>query len=128
MPENTTYETIHLYIKGDADLISSLIEAALQQELQVTRPIGMRGEPILTTVIATLGSAGVFTTLIQIITRLLQHNKDKELIIERKGAKIALKGHSLPEEKEIISCLAPELLQAINKPHERVQKNMPDSK
>ena len=92
MLENTD----QLYIKGDPDLISSLIEAASQQKVQITRPIALRGDATLTTVIATLGSAGVFTAFIQIITKLLHHNKDRELVIERKGAKIALKGHSLP--------------------------------
>ena len=111
--------TVQLYIKGDPDLISSLAETASQQTFQITRPISLRGDPTLVTAIATLGSAGAFTAFIQVIKPLLFPNKDRELVLERKGARIVLKGHSLTEEKEIIGSLAPELLQANIRPNRK---------
>lgn len=110
MLKNRECEVIHIYIQGEDNLISSLIDASSNMQFKITRPVSLRDDTNLTTVIATLGSAGVFTAFFQILTRLLQNNKDRELLIERKGAKIVLKGHSLPEEKELISYIAPELL------------------
>jgi hypothetical protein len=65
-----------------------------------------------TEVIIGLGSAGVFTALYQTISSYLTRNQNRELTLEKGNIKITIKGHSLPEETELLKKLAPELLPA----------------
>jgi len=69
-----------------------------------------RGIPAnLSQILVSLGSAGAFTALYQVISKFLEKNKDRELTIERKGIKVVIKGHGLPEEYILLEMLAPEL-------------------
>jgi hypothetical protein len=56
-------------------------------------------------VIVVLGSASVFSTFYQILKAYLSRNKNRELIVETEKGKIAVKGHTLPEEKELLGVL-----------------------
>jgi hypothetical protein len=69
----------------------------------------MRGAPSMDVVVA-LSSAGVFTALYQVICKVLERNKDREVTIERKGVRVTLKGCSIPHVKELLAQVAPELL------------------
>jgi Effector Associated Constant Component 1 len=60
--------------------------------------------------IVALGSAGVFTALIQTINKFLERNKGREITVEREGKKITIKAHGLREEREILQELFPELV------------------
>ena len=62
--------------------------------------------------IVALGSAGVFTAVLQTIQQFLYKNKEREITLEREGkkvTKISIKGHGLSEEKELLKELLPEL-------------------
>lgn len=63
-----------------------------------------------TEVIVALGSAGVFSALYQSISSYLMRNQNRELTLEKGKVKITIKGHSLPEEMELLKEIAPELL------------------
>lgn len=64
----------------------------------------------LNDLLVTLGSAGAFTALYQIISMILQRHKERELTFERGETKITIKGHNLPEERELLKQLFPENL------------------
>jgi hypothetical protein len=63
-----------------------------------------------TEVIVALGSAGVFTALYQTITSYLARNKDREITLQKGKTKITIKGHSVPDEIELMQLMAPELV------------------
>jgi hypothetical protein len=44
-----------------------------------------------------------------VICKILEKNKDKELVVVHKDKQVTIKGHSVPEEKELIKQIAPEL-------------------
>jgi len=69
-----------------------------------------RGIPHVGEIIVAIGSAGAFQALYQVICKVLEKNKDREIIVVRKDKQITIKGHSLPEEKDIIRQIAPELI------------------
>ena len=62
-----------------------------------------------TEIVIALGSAGAFTALYQILCKFLERNKDRVLTLERNDVKLILKGHSMPEEKDPLDQLVPEL-------------------
>ncbi len=64
-------------------------------------------------IIVALGSAGVFTAVYKAISSFLSRNRDRELTLERGEVKITIKGHSLPEEMDLLKKIAPELLPPI---------------
>ncbi len=67
-------------------------------------------EATITQVAIALGSAGVFSTLYQAIGSYISRNQSREITLEKGKTKITIKGHSLPEEQELLKKLAPELL------------------
>lgn len=69
-------------------------------------------------IIVALGSAGIFTAVYQAIASYLTRNQARELTLTKGKVTITIKGHSLPEESELLKQLAPELL-----PQETKEKN-----
>lgn len=70
-------------------------------------PSGMPTEVI----ISVSGAAGVIASeLIRVFRSFLTRDENRELTIEREGKKLTLKGHSLPEERELLAELFPEAL------------------
>ncbi|SRR5258708_9078624 len=59
-------------------------------------------------IIIALGSAGAFSTVYQVVSMYLTRSKDRELTLERKDIKITIKGHRLPEERELAQLLLDE--------------------
>jgi hypothetical protein len=106
----------------DPQLLVEAEAAACSAGLEPKHPARFRDIPASLDILVALGSAGAFTALYQVIASLLAKNKDRELTIERKGLKLTLKGHSLPEEKALLLQLAPEL---VEKP-EKVKTKKPD--
>jgi hypothetical protein len=64
-----------------------------------------RGGLPITEVVIALSSAGAFTAIYQIICKFLERHKDREITLERGKVKVTVKGHSLPEEKELLDAL-----------------------
>ena len=60
--------------------------------------------------IIALGSAGVFSAVYQAISSYLTRNQNREITLTKGKTTITIKGHSLPDEKELLKTLAPELL------------------
>jgi len=73
-----------------------------------------RGAIAFVDIVVALGSAGAFTALYQIICKLMEKDKDRELTIESDKKKVTLKGFKLPEAKELLKMLAPEVLAGSN--------------
>ena len=61
-------------------------------------------------IIVTLGSAGAFTALYKVLSKLLNTNKSRQITIQHKESSISITGHSIMEEKELIKLIAPHLL------------------
>ena len=81
-------------------------------ELSVTRPstsARMRsfGIPFEQIMIA-LGSAGAFTALCRLLSKYLERYRDREVIVEKDGTKISLKGLPEPEVKNLLIKLLPD--------------------
>lgn len=98
-----------LHFKKDASFVAEAMKAFQDAQIEVQKPPGMRGAPTMDIIIA-LGSAGAFTALYQVINKLLDKNKGRTVKIERGKTKVSLTGYSLPEVKELMEQLAPELL------------------
>ena len=111
--------TLTLSVTGDHQLISELDEALTTAGLAPRSPARMRTLPGAAEIIVALGSAGAFTALYQIISKLLERHKDREIKIERAGCSISLKAHGFTEEKELLKLLAPELLPTHSSPNEK---------
>ncbi len=64
--------------------------------------------------IVSLGSAGVFTAVVQTLHKYLEKNSGREITIERDGQKktikVSIKGHNKHEEEELLKDLFPELV------------------
>ena len=69
--------------------------------------------------IVSLGSAGVFTAVVQTLQKYLEKNSGREITIERDGQKktmkVSIKGHNKREEEELLRELFPELTKKKNK-------------
>ena len=63
----------------------------------------------LPSIFLAFGSAGAFTALYQVISKYLERHKEREISLERGGVKITIRAHSLPEERELLGKLFPEL-------------------
>lgn len=102
--------SLRIQISDDPVLASEAAQAIKEAgiEIQPETP-RVRGIPAAIEIVVALGSAGAFTALYKVICRLLEKNKYREVTIEGKRMKICLKGHSLPEERELLEKLAPEL-------------------
>lgn len=78
--------------------------------------------------IVTLGSAGVFTALFQVLSKFLEKHKDREITITREGREITIKGHSFQEERKLLHELIPELIVAEqNKQANKLSKKKKDN-
>jgi hypothetical protein len=60
----------------------------------------------ISSMLVALGSAGAFTALYRVIASYIGRNKERELVLEINGNKLSVKGHSLPEEKELLTLFA----------------------
>lgn len=65
---------------------------------------------ILITIVASGAVGSALTTLYNALNSYLSKDNSRELTLEREGKRITIKGHSLPEEKELIRELFPEAL------------------
>ena len=102
--------SLRIQIKDDPVLASEAAQAIKEAGIEIQpRTPRVRGIPVAIEIVVALGSAGAFTVLYQVICRLLEKNKERELTVERKGMKIRLIGHSLLEEREFLEKLVPEL-------------------
>ncbi len=63
------------------------------------------GWSIASDVIVALGSAGVFSALYQALKAYLSRSDNRQLVVETEKAKIEIKGHTLPEEAELLEIL-----------------------
>jgi hypothetical protein len=70
-----------------------------------------RGLPVPFEVVVAVGSAGAFTALYQVICKVLEKDKDRELTLEYGKKKIIIKGHSIRKGKEILNNLFPEFIE-----------------
>jgi hypothetical protein len=61
-------------------------------------------------VIIALGSAGVFTAVYETIKSYLERNQSRELTLAKGEVSVTIKGHTMPQERELLKLLAPELL------------------
>ncbi len=98
-----------LHFGRDVSFAAEAIQALQDARIEVRKSPRMRSVSPMDIIVA-LGSAGAFTALYQVIYKLLEKNKDRAVTIERGKTKISLKGYSLPEMKELLEQLAPELL------------------
>lgn len=74
-------------------------------------------------IIVALGSAGIFSAVYQAIASYLTRNQSRELTLTKGKVTITIKGHSLPEETELLSKLAPELLPQDTKKSKKAQSH-----
>lgn len=108
-------QNLHIQVLNDDELSAELrtellLETMKSKEIRIISetPID-RNVPIPFEVIIALGSAGAFTALYQIICKVIGKNEAREVVIEKDGVKISIKGHSLPEQKELLDKLLPQL-------------------
>lgn len=100
---------LRIGIENDETMAVEVERAIDEAGTEVRRSLRTRGG-FPTEIVVALGSAGAFTALYQIISNILEKDKNRELTIERDGNKITLKGHTLPEEKQLLRELAPDLI------------------
>ena len=98
-----------LHFGKDVSFEAEATQALQDAGLEVHELPRMRGVSPMDVIVA-LGSAGAFTALYQVICKLIEKNKDRAVTIERGKTKISINGYSLPEMKELLEQLAPELL------------------
>ena len=98
-----TSESDPAFLEDVANAIKE-VGIEIQDEARVR---DLLGGPLPVDIVVALSSAGVFTTLYQVLAKLLDRNQGREVCIESKYGKIILKNHSLAEEKEFIERLAP---------------------
>jgi hypothetical protein len=75
------------------------------------KPVGHMIPGALEIVVA-LGSAGAFTTFYNVLSKLLNANKNREITIQFNGFSLSIKGHSVPEEEALLKQIAPQLADA----------------
>jgi hypothetical protein len=100
---------LQLRLEGDASFAAEAVRALRSAHIETHMTPRMRGvSPI--EVIVTLGSAGAFTAVYKVISKLLDRNKDREVTMKRGEMEVCVKGYNLPETNELLDRLAPELL------------------
>jgi len=104
------YSPLRIHVGDDAKLSNEIRQGINLAGLDLN-PRGVRIRiPISPNeIVVALGSAGAFTALYKIICKVLEKDKDREIRIEREGVSIQIRGHSIPNEKELLKQLAPEL-------------------
>jgi hypothetical protein len=113
-----------------ADLLAITVDNEVQSEeivseleragLSVQRgAIRTRGAAAAIDVLVALGSAGVLTIVYQCLTVWCARHEDRELTLEFKGRKITMKGHSPPEQMDVLRQLAPEFLESASEGSQR---------
>ena len=74
-------------------------------------PVGRtRAWGISSEILVALASGGAFATVYQVICKYIGRHEWRELVLEKGGTKITIKGHSLPEERALMRELFPEAL------------------
>jgi hypothetical protein len=66
----------------------------------------------------------VVTAIYQSINKYMERDANREITLEKDGKRITLKGHSLPEAKELLEMLYPE---AISQPAEPIPSLLEES-
>lgn len=87
------------------DLLETITSTLQINDGNIFYPSRTRGGLPITEVVIALSSAGAFTAIYQVICKFLERNKDREITLERGKVKVTVKGHSLPEEKELLDAL-----------------------
>jgi hypothetical protein len=100
---------IQLNFHNDISLAAEATRAIQEEDIQVRKVPQSRNVGGLDLLIS-LGSAGAFTAFYQILCKILEKNKEKEISIERGGTKVTIKGYSFLDTQQILEKLAPELL------------------
>ncbi|MCA9944788.1 MAG: hypothetical protein KC449_14970 [Anaerolineales bacterium] len=70
---------------------------------------------VIATVSGSIATA-VITAIYQTLNKYFERDGSREITIEKDGRKITLRGHSLPESKELLDWLFPEVIVDENKP------------
>jgi hypothetical protein len=84
------------------------------------------GTPSVEILIALAGVTGsivtaVITAIYQSINKYMERDANREITVEKDGKRITLKGHSMPELKELFNSLYPEVfIQSENPPISRI--------
>ena len=100
---------LQLSFVGDASFVAEAIQALQNTGIEMRKTPRTRGVSLID-IIVTLGSAGAFTALYRVISKLLEKDKNCEVMIKRGETEICLKGYGLPKTNELLEQLAPELL------------------
>lgn len=103
-----------MHLDGSKILTQDLMDRMKKAGLSAS-PVD-RIMPGVSEVVLALGSAGAFTAFYNIVSTLLSTNKNREITIKYNGSSISIKGHSVPEEQELLEQIAPQLKTATRKP------------
>lgn len=98
---------------SDSALVSEIINLVQQTGGETSSSWRTRGGVSPFEIIVALGYAGAFTAIYRVIRDFLNKNKDREIKIERidieQEIKVTIKGHNLPEERELLEKILPEV-------------------
>ncbi len=104
----TMVTVLRITSESDPAFLEEVVKAINEAGIEIQDEARVRDLlPLPVDIIVALSSAGVFTTLYQVLAKLLDKNKGREVQIESKYGKIILKNHPFVEEKEFIERLAP---------------------
>jgi hypothetical protein len=78
-------------------------------EIRHAQGLHERGANFPVELVLALSSAGTFTALYQVICKLIEKNKDREIMIRRGDTQVIIKGHKISEENQLLQELLPEL-------------------
>lgn len=93
------------FIEGQVE--ESTFEAYWDNKIQD----GARGVLTPGRIVVALGQTGVFHMFYQVICKFIRRHEGREITIERGKVKISIKGHTPPEEKDLLKRFAPELIE-----------------
>jgi hypothetical protein len=111
----------HALNEINADIVLSNLDKEIKMYPKYQDKIRAMSDSIfhITDIIVVLTSASSFTAFYKILCKYLDRNRDKEVTFDNKGTKVTIKGHSLPEERFIISTILPDLkkdIENVNNP------------
>ncbi len=93
-------------IKGEIESFADVTVRPFKGTVSAGPPIPLPDQ--ILALVLTLGSAGAFTAVYQVLVKFLERNKDREITLQRGDTKITIRGHSLHEERALIRELYPE--------------------
>lgn len=104
----TMVTALRITSESDPVFLEEVAEAIKEAGIEIQDKAHVRDLlPLPVDIVVALSSAGVFTTLYQVLAKLLDKNRGRVLQIESKYGKIILKNHPFAEEKEFIERLVP---------------------